>query len=58
MHTLQHFCTDHVPFLQHPDGPNKALLEAHLRKAATEAALLQPSNEDIQHVRGSTGGYY
>ena len=48
MHALQQVGTHHVPFLQPPDWPNKALPQAHLREAATEADLPQPSDEDIR----------
>ena len=43
MPVLQRAGTHHVFFLQHPDWPNKSLLENHLRKAATTAGRPQPT---------------
>ena len=34
MQALQRVGTHHVPFLQHPEWPNKSLLENHIRSAA------------------------
>ena len=34
MQVLQRAVTHHVPFLQHPDWPNKSLLEDHLWKGS------------------------
>ena len=35
MRALQRVGTQHVPFLQHPEWPNKSVLESHMRSAAT-----------------------
>ena len=36
MRVLQRMGTHHVPFLQHPEWPNKSVLESHMRSAAKQ----------------------
>ena len=50
MNAVQQAGTQHVPFLQHPEWPHKAVLEAHLRQAARAADRPQPTTELIAHA--------
>ena len=36
MRALQRVGTHHVPFPQHPEWPNKLVLESHMRNAASQ----------------------
>ena len=44
MKALQRVGTHHVPFVQHPEWPNKSLLENHMRSAATQTGHPQPTD--------------
>ena len=48
MRVLQQAGTHHVPFVQHPDRPNKPLLENHLQKAAAAAGQPQPTDGEVR----------
>ena len=48
MRVLQQTGPHQVPFLQHPDWPNKSVLKNHLRMAATAADQPQPSDEEVR----------
>ena len=47
MSALQRVGTDHVPFLQHPDWPNKSVLESHMSNAATQTGHPQPLHGEV-----------
>ena len=47
MRALQRVGTHHVPFLQHPEWPNKSLLENHMRSAATQTGHLQLTDGEV-----------
>ena len=44
---LQQVGTHHVPFLQHPEWPNKSVLENHMRSAATQTGHSQPTDGEV-----------
>ena len=50
MKALQRVGTHHVPFLQHPEWPNKSLLENHMRSAATQAGHPQPTDGEVREA--------
>ena len=50
MRALQRVGTHHVPFLQHPEWPNKSLLENHMRSVATQTRHLQPTDGGIREA--------
>ena len=50
MRALQRVGTHHVPFLQHPEWPNKSVLESHMRNAATPTAHPQPTNGEVREA--------
>ena len=50
MRALQQVGTHHVPFLQHPEWPNKSVLESHMRNAATQTGNAQPTDEDVREA--------
>ena len=47
---LQRVCTHHVPFLQHPEWPNKSVLENHMRSAATQTGHPQPTDWEVHEA--------
>ena len=47
MRALQRVGTQHVPFLQHPEWPNKSVLESHMRNAATQTGQPQPTDGEV-----------
>ena len=47
MRILQRVGTHHVPFLQHPEWPNKSVLESHMRNAATQIGHPQPTDGEV-----------
>ena len=47
MQALQRVGTHHVPFLQHPELPNKSLLESHMRSAATQTGHPQLTDGEV-----------
>ena len=50
MKALQRVGTHHVPFLQHPEWPNKSLLENHKRSAATQTGHPQPTDGEVREA--------
>ena len=52
MRALQRVGTHHVPFLQHPEWPNKSVLENHMRNAATQTGHPQPTNAEVREAYG------
>ena len=50
MKALQRVGTHHVPFLQHPEWPNKSLLENHMRSAATQNGHPQPTDGEVREA--------
>jgi hypothetical protein len=50
MKALQRVGTHHVPFLQHPEWPNKSLLENHMRSAATQTGHPQPTDGEVREA--------
>ena len=52
MRVLQRVGTHHVPFLQHPEWPDKSVLESRMRSAATQTGHPQPT--DGKYVRRIT----
>ena len=47
---LQQVGTQHVPFLQHPEWPNKSVLENHMRSAATQTGHSQPTDAEVREA--------
>ena len=52
MRALQQVGTHHVPFLQHPEWPNKSVLESHMRNAATQTGHPQPTDGEVREAYG------
>ena len=50
MRALQRVGTHHVPFLQHPEWPNKSVLESHMRSAATQTGHPQPTDGEVREA--------
>ena len=50
MRALQRVGTHHVPFLQHPEWPNKSVLESHMRSAARRTGHPQPTNGEVREA--------
>ena len=50
MRALKRVGTHHVLFLQHPEWPNRSLLESHMRSAATQTGHLQPTDGEIREA--------
>ena len=50
MRALQRVGTHHVPFLQHPEWPNKSVLESHMRNAATQTGHPQPTDGEVREA--------
>ena len=50
MRALHWVGTHHIPFLQHPEWPNKTLLENHMRSAATQTEHLQPTDGEVREA--------
>ena len=50
MQALQRVGTHHVPFLQHPEWPNKSVLERHMRSAATQTGHPQPTDGEVREA--------
>ena len=50
MRALQRVGTHHVPFLQHPEWPNKSVLESHTRNAATQTGHPQPTDGEVREA--------
>ena len=50
MRALQRVGTHDVPFLQHPEWPNKSLLENHMRSAATQTGHPQPTDGEVREA--------
>ena len=50
MRALQRVGTHHVPFLQHPEWPNKLVLESHMRSAATRTGHPHPSDGEVREA--------
>ena len=50
MRALQRVGTHHVSFLQHPEWPNKSLLESQLRSASTRTGHLQPTDGEVREA--------
>ena len=51
LRALQQVGTHHVPFLQHPEWPNKLVLESHMRNEATQTGHPQPTDEEVHKRR-------
>ena len=50
MLVLQQVGTHHVPILQHPEWPNKSVLETHMRSAATQNGHPQPTDGEAREA--------
>ena len=50
MRALQRVGTHHVPFLQHPEWPNKSVLKSHIRSAATQTGHPQPTDGEVREA--------
>ena len=50
MRALQREGTHHVPFLQHPEWPNKSVLENHMQNAATQTGQPQPTDGEVREA--------
>ena len=50
MRALQRVGTHHVPFLQHPEWPNKSLLESHMRSVATQTGHPQRADGEVRQA--------
>ena len=50
MRALERVGTHHVPFLHHPEWPNKSLLESHMRSAATQTGNLRPTDGEVRQA--------
>ena len=42
--------THHVPVLQHPEWPNKSVLESHMRSAAAQTRHPQPTDGEVREA--------
>ena len=52
MWALQRVATHHVPFLQHPEWPNEAVLESHMRNAAAQTGHTQATDGEVREAYG------
>ena len=52
MRALQRVGTQHVPSLQHPEWPNKSVLESHMRNAAAQTGHPQPGDGEVCEAYG------
>ena len=52
MRALQWVGTHHVPFFQHPEWPNKSVLERHMRNAAAQTGHPQPTDGEVREAYG------
>ena len=50
MRALQRMGTHNIPFVQHPEWPNKSLLESHMRSAATQTGHPQPTDGEVREA--------
>ena len=50
LRALQWVGTHHVPFLQHPEWPNKLVLEGHMRSTAAQTGHPQPTDGEIREA--------
>ena len=50
MRALQRVGTHHVSFLQHPERPNKSVLESHVPSAATQTGHPQLTDGEVREV--------
>ena len=52
MRPVQGVRTHHVPFVQHPEWPNKSVLDNHMQNEATQTGHPQPTNEEVREAYG------
>ena len=52
MRALQRVGTHLVPFLQHPECPNKSVLERHIRDAAAQTGHPQQTDGEVREAYG------
>ena len=52
MRALQQVGTHHVPFSQHPEWPNKSVLESHMRNVAAQTGHPQPTDGEVREAYG------
>ena len=50
MRALQRVGTHYVPFLQHPEWPNKSVLESHMRNMAARTRHPQPTDREVREA--------
>ena len=50
MRALQRVGKHHVPFLQHPEWPNKSVAENHMQNAATPTGHPQPTDGEVREA--------
>ena len=50
MRALQRVGTHHVPLLQHPEWPNKSLLESHMCSTATQTGHPKPTDGEVREA--------
>ena len=50
MRALERVGTHHVPFLQHPEWPNKSVLESHMRNAAAQTGHPEPTDGEVREA--------
>ena len=50
MQALKRVGIHHVPFLQHPEWPNKSVLESHMRNAAAQTEHPQPTDGEVREA--------
>ena len=50
MRALQRVGTHHVFFLQHPEWPDKSMLESHMRNAAAQTGHPQPTDGEVREA--------
>ena len=52
MRALQRVGTHHVPFLQHPEWPDRSVLESHMQNAAAQTGHPQPTDREVREAYG------
>ena len=52
MRALQRMGTHHVPLLQHPEWPNKSVVESHMPNAAAQTGHPQPTDGEVREASG------
>ena len=50
MRALLRVGTHHVPFLQHPEWPNKSVLKSHMQNAAAQTGHPQPPDGEVREA--------